>query len=352
MGFFRAAHSAVSGTLSDPWKDMYYTESLHNNLLMIRGSIRRSKNSQNKSNHHVITDGSLICVADGQKAIIVENGKIIEFYAEPGEHVYHSDLSKGVFSESSGVSSAAKDAWDRFTFGGDGPAYDQRVYYFNTKSILDKSFWVDRCPVKMVDERIGLDIDVNLTISGIFSYRVVDPIIFYKNRAGNQAFEYTESAMNTYLQTMIRTYLYSSMTEIIGEGTRPSYSLKHIPEITEAIRVGVNSRLVSESGVAMESIALDGFTIFDEDMRRIAYMQKDLVYTNPNLAAAGILGAQTDAMKAAATNPGTVGYMGVNTVVAADTGTLTKIKYRCTGCGQLTGDKFCQNCGTRNPAHS
>lgn len=315
MGIFKAASNAISGTLSDQWKEIYYTESLDNNMLMIRGSVRRGKNSQNKSNNNVITDGSIICVADGQNAIVVENGKIMEFYKEPGEHIYHSDLSKGVFSKSGGVSGAAGDMWDRFTFGGDMPAYDQRVYYFNTKSILNKAYWVDNCPVRMVDERAGVAMDVRLSVSGVYSYKIVDPVIFYKNHAGNQAYEYFESNMNTYLNTTLSTYLYSSMSKIIGEGTRPSCSLEHIPEIREAIKAGVNKELIASSGVEIDSITVEDFTISNEDMRRIAYMQRDAIYINQGPSTAKI------------------------------------IKHKCTGCGLFTADRFCQNCGTRNLMH-
>lgn len=352
MGIFKAAGSSISGTLSDQWKEMYYSDSLDNNVLMIKETIRRGKNSQNKTQNNVITDGSLICVADGQNAIIVENGRIIELYTEPGEHVYHSDLSKGVFSESGGVAGAARDAWDRFTFGGDRPAYDQRVYYFNTKSILNKSFWVDNCPARMVDEKTGIAMDVSLTVSGVFSYRIVDSVTFYKNHAGNQAYEYFESEMNTYLKTMINTYLYSSLAEIIGEGTRPSYSLEHIPEIREAVKIGVNDKLVANSGVEIENIALDGFTICNEDMRTIARLQKNAVYTNPKMAAAGIVGAQSDAMRTAAANTGAAGFMAVNTAAALGNDASKKIRHRCTGCGEFTEDRFCRNCGTKNTEYS
>lgn len=278
MGLFKAAGSAVSGTLSDQWKEMYYTDSLDNNLLMIKGSIRLGKGSQNKSKNNVITDGSLICVADGQNAIIVENGKIIGLYTEPGEHVYHSDLSQGVFSESGGVSSAVKDTWNRFTFGGDIPTNDQRIYYINTKIIPDNDFWTDKCHARMTDERIGIAIDVRISISGNFSYRIVEPITFYKNHAGNKANDYFESEMNTYIKTMINTYLYSSMAQIIGEGTRTSYVLEHITQISEAIKAGVNVNLTANSGIEIENIALDGFTIYDEDMKRIADLQRDSLF--------------------------------------------------------------------------
>ena len=366
MGLFRAASNAAKGTLSDQWKEMYYADSLDNNTLMLKGSIRRGKNSQNKSSNNVITDGSIICVADGENALVVENGKIIGIYKEPGENIYHSDLSKGVFSESGGVSGAAKDAWDRFTFGGDMPGYDQRVYYINTKIIFKKDFWVESCPARMVDEKAGIGMDARVDVSGAFSYRIVDPITFYKNHAGNCAYRYYESEMTSYIKSMLTTYLYSSMAKIIGEGTRPSYVLEHIPEIREAIKSGMNAELVEHSGVEIENIALDGFRIYNEDMRMIARMQRDAAYTNTKLAAAGILGAQTDAMKTAAANPGSSGFVAANVTAATTNAAVstgytatasgnvvgTKIKHRCAGCGQLTDDKFCQNCGTRNPEHS
>ena len=69
----------------------------------MKGQKRTSKRSSNRSgSENIITDGSGIAVADGQCMIIVENGKVKEVCAEPGEYTYDNSAEPSVFSGSLG----------------------------------------------------------------------------------------------------------------------------------------------------------------------------------------------------------------------------------------------------------
>ena len=73
--------------------------------------------------------------------IIVEQGKIVEVCAEPGEFTYNTSTEPSIFTESLGTSikETFKTIGKRFTYGGD-TGKDQRVYYFNTKELIDNKF--------------------------------------------------------------------------------------------------------------------------------------------------------------------------------------------------------------------
>ena len=86
MGLIKAGLGAAGGTLADQWKEFFYCDALDKDVLVKRGQKRISGRSSNtKGNDNVISDGSGIAVANGQSMIIVEQGKIVEFCAEPGD---------------------------------------------------------------------------------------------------------------------------------------------------------------------------------------------------------------------------------------------------------------------------
>ena len=85
MGLIKAALGAAGGVLADQWKEFFYCDALDMNTLMVKGQKRTSGRSSNtKGEENLISNGSVIAVADGQAMIIVEQGKIVEFCAEPG----------------------------------------------------------------------------------------------------------------------------------------------------------------------------------------------------------------------------------------------------------------------------
>ena len=142
MGLIRAAMGAAGGVMADQWKEYFYCEAMPADLLATRGWKRQSGRSANtKGNDNIISNGSIVAVADGQCAMIVEQGKVVEFCAEPGQFVFDASTEPSIFTGSFGKSllDTFKTVGRRFTFGGD-TGKDQRVYYFNTKEIVDNKF--------------------------------------------------------------------------------------------------------------------------------------------------------------------------------------------------------------------
>ena len=163
MGLIRAALGAAGGVVGDQWKEYFYCEALDNDVLVVKGSKRVSGRSSNRGGtDNIISNGSVVAVADGQCMIIVEQGKIAELCAEPGEFVYDSSTEPSIFSGSLGTSieEVFKNIGKRFTFGGEAPK-DQRVYYFNTKELVGNKYGTPSpVPFRVVDQRAGIDIDI------------------------------------------------------------------------------------------------------------------------------------------------------------------------------------------------
>ena len=166
MGLIKAIGGALGGTLADQWKEFFYCDSIDNNYLMVKGQKRTSSRSSNtKGEDNIISNGSLIAVADGQAMMIVEQGKVVEFCAEPGEFTYDTSTEPSIFAGSLGSSilDTFKTIGKRFTFGGD-TAKDQRVYYFNTKEIMGNKYGTATpIPFKVVvDEAMGFKLSVDI----------------------------------------------------------------------------------------------------------------------------------------------------------------------------------------------
>ena len=188
MGLIKAGLGAVGGVLADQWKEFFYCESIDNDVLMVKGKKRTSKRSSNtKGEDNIISNGSGIAVADGQCMIIVEQGKVVEVCAEPGEFTYDSSTEPSIFAGKFGKSlvDTFKAVGKRFTYGGD-TGKDQRVYYFNTKEILDNKFGTPS-PIlfEIVNKRLNMSKTVNVRCNGTYTYRITDPLLFYTRLAGN-----------------------------------------------------------------------------------------------------------------------------------------------------------------------
>ena len=195
MGLIAAALGAAGGVLADQWKEYFYCEAIPANTLVVKGQKRVSGRSSNtKGSDNIITNGSLIAVADGQCMIIVEQGKVVDFCAEPGEYTYDISLEPSLFDGgklTDNIKAVFKNIGKRFTFGGEAPM-DQRVYYFNIKEITGNKYGTPSpVPFRVVDQRAGIDIDISIRCFGEYSYKVSNPILFYTNVCGNVSESYT-----------------------------------------------------------------------------------------------------------------------------------------------------------------
>jgi membrane protease subunit (stomatin/prohibitin family) len=305
MGLIKALGGAVGGNLADQWKEMIYCDSLDQDTLMIKGKKRTNDRTSNtKRDENIISNGSAVIVNDGQCMIIVEQGKVVEVCAEPGQFTYNNAVAPTIFTGplGKGIEDSFRNIGKRFTMGGD-TGVDQRVYYCNIKEIMGNKYGTaSPVPFRVVDTNIGLDVDIAVRCNGEYSYKIEDPILFYTNIAGNVGEEYTRDLMDSQLRSELLTALQPAFAEISAMGIRYSAIPAHTSEMADVLNQVLSEKWQLLRGVRIVSFGVNSITASEEDENLIKELQKSAVLKDPNMAAATIAAAQADAMRYAAAN--------------------------------------------------
>ena len=404
MGLISALSTAAQTALSDSWREYFYCEAIPTDILITKGVKRQNKNSSNtKGSDNLISNGSIICVADGQCMLIVEQGKVVEVCADPGEFVWDNSTEPSIFYGSLGenIKKSFSQIGKRFTFGGD-TAKDQRVYYINTKEIMGNKYGTaNPVPFRVVDTNIGLDVDIAIRCHGEYSYRITDPVLFYTNVAANVTSEYRRDEIDSQLKSELMTSLQPAFARVSEMGVRYSALMAHTKEIAEALNEEMSDKWSGLRGISVVSFGLSSATASEEDEKMIKELQKNAVLRNPGMAAATLTAAQAEAMKSAAANESTgpmmafagmnmanmAGGMNANTLfgmaaqqqaaapqaapaqavagwtcACGNAGNTGKFCSECgqpqpadalgwtCSCGTVNKGKFCSNCGAKKPA--
>lgn len=306
MGLIKAVVSAAGGVAADQWKEYFYCDSLDADVLVAKGKKRTSKRSggNNKGEENIISNGSVIAVNEGQCMIIVDQGKVVEFCAESGEFTYDTSTEPSLFCGNLGenVKKTFSNIGKRFTFAGD-TAKDQRIYFFNTKEIMGNKYGTaNPVPFRVVDQNIGLDIDISIRCNGEYSYKITDPLLFYTNVCGNVTEDYERSEIDSQLKTELMTALQPAFAKISAMGIRYSAVPAHTMELADALNEVLSAKWAGLRGIEIVSFGINAMKASEEDEAMIKELQKSAVLRNPNMAAATLAGAQAEAMKSAAAN--------------------------------------------------
>ena len=370
MGLIKAALGAAGGVMADQWLEYFYCDSLPENVMAVKGQKRSSGRSSNtRGSDNIISNGSVIAVADGQCMVIVDQGKVTEFCAEPGEFKYDASTEPSLFYGKLGknILDTFKNIGKRFTFGGEAPK-DQRVYYFNTKELIGNKYGTPSpVPFRVVDQRAGIDIDIAIRCFGEYSYRICDPILFYTNVCGNVSGDYTRDRLESQLKTELLTALQPAFAKISEQGIRYSALPGHTMEMADALNDVLSSKWRNLRGLEIVSFGVSSVKASEEDEAMLKELQRNAAFMDPTRAAAHLVGAQASAMQAAANNQNAgpaMAFMGMN--MAGQAGGMNAQSLYQMGaqqqaapaaagwtcaCGQsgITG-KFCPNCGKPKPA--
>ena len=400
MGLIQALGTTLTTVLADQWREYFYCESLPENVLMRKGVKRVSgKSSNTKGSDNIISNGSIIAVNDGQCMMIVDQGGIVEFTAQPGEFVWDKSTEPSIFYGSLGEN--LKKTWEvlkkRFTMGGD-TAKDQRIYYFNIKEIIGNKYGTaNPVPFRVYYPNINLDTEVGIRCFGEYSYKLTDPMLFYKNVAANVSGDYTRDRIDSQLKSEFLTALQPAFARISDMGIRYSSLPGHTQELSDSMNAVLSSKWAELRGISIVSVGVTSVSADPEDEKKIKELQN---------AAAATYGTMVvgQAMQNAAGNENgaMMGFMGMNmagnmannltggqgggfgglhmyqppTQPAAPaapagwtcpkcgkTGNTGKFcaecgekkpeepkGWTCPKCGTLNKGKFCQECGEKKPA--
>ena len=376
MGLIKAGMGAIGGTLADQWKEFFYCDAIDKDTLVVKGVKRVSSRSSNtRGSDNIISNGSGIAVADGQCMIIVEQGKIVEVCAEPGQFTYDTSTEPSIFAGSLGQSilDTFKLIGKRFTFGGD-TGKDQRVYYFNTKEIVDNKFGTaNPIPFRVVDSNIGLDLDTSVRCNGVYSYKLTNPLLFYTNVCGNVEQDYSREEIDSQLKTEFISALQPAFAKLSEMGMRPNQIPAHAEELSQLMNETLTRKWGEIRGISVVSIAMNPITLPEEDAKAIKELQRSAVMRDPTMAAANLVGAQADAMRTAAGNSAgaMTGFMGMGMAMnaggvnaqnlyamgqqqaapaAAAPAAPAAETWTC-ACGSVNTGKFCPECGAKKPVY-
>ena len=380
MGPLRAAVQSAGGILKDQWKEYFYCDALPEQILAVKGRKRVSARSSNKGNDNIISNGSVIAVADGQCMILVDQGKVCEICAEPGEFVYDSSTEPSIFSGALGQS--VKDSFAafgrRFTFGGD-TGKDQRVYYLNTKEIFGNKYGTPTpVPFRVVDQDIGFRTLISIRCFGEYSYRICDPVLFFQNVCGNFDGEFTRDRLDSMLKTELMTALQPAFGQISARGVGYTELPMYASEIASALNDVLSGQWRGRRGLEVVSFGISSVSATPEDEKRLKDMQQSVFLGGGNAAAGRMVDATANAMEHASKNTATGPMMafagmnmagaagGVNTqslfqmggqpVYQSPASTSPKTEERakagswvCPTCGTKASGRFCTECGTKKP---
>lgn len=376
MGILKVGAGALNSVLADQWREYFYCPSLGSDVLVTKGVKRNTKFSFNRGSSNLITDGSIIAVNEGQCMIVVDQGEIVEMSADAGEFVYDSSTEPSIFTGDlkESVVKTFEQFVRRVSFGGD-TGKDQRVYYFNLKEIMGNKYGTaNPVPFRVVDQNIGLDMDISIRCHGEYAYKIIDPILFYKNICGNVEGDFRRDRIDSQLKSEVLTALQPAFAKISEMGIRYSSLPGHTLELANALNEVLADNWAERYGIEISSIGVNSVKAPEEDEKLIKELQRNAVFRNPGMAAAHLTSAQADAMKAAAGNTSAgpmMAFAGMNMAAGAggvNAGDLfqmagqqkiqgaqtvqaqpTNAGWTCS-CGQVdnTG-KFCTNCGKQKP---
>ena len=382
MGLIKAGVGALESVLADQWREFFTCDALPSDVLMRRGYKKvTGRTSNTKGESDVISNGSIISVAVGQCMIITDQGKIVEFCAEPGEYEYNSSTEPSIFAGSLGQSivNTFKAVGRRFTFGGD-TARDQRVYYFNLKEIMDNKFGTSS-PIMfdVVNKRIGMSRTVQVRCNGVYSYKITDPLLFYTNVCGNEDVEFRRSRIDNQLKTEFISALQPALGSLSELELRPGQLPGKVNELRAAMNEALRAEWVESRGITVEKIALNPITLTEEDMKKINQMEDSATYgQNPFMMAGRMTESTANAMETAAGNSAgaMTGFMGMGMATGGGMGGFNAAQqfynmgqqqqqmqqqnapapaaapaadsWKC-GCGATATGKFCNECGAKKP---
>ena len=380
MGLLKAAFGAAGGVLADQWKDYFVADALPADVLVRKGQKKAGGRSSNtKGTDNIITSGSVVVVQEGQCMMIVDQGQIVEFAAEPGEYTYDASTEPTIFCGNlgEGIKQSFAALGKRFTFGGE-PAKDQRVYFFNTKEIMGNKYGTP-APISitaLVDRAVTRTLTIGIRCFGEYSFRISDPMLFYKNACGNVEYDYTRGEMESQMRTELLTALSPAFGQIAQKGIIYSDLTMHTMEMADSLNELLSRKWRDLRGIEIVSFGISSIRPDEESEKKIRQMQESLFYADPTLAGARVAGAQANAMEAAASNTATgpaMAFMGMGMagqMGGASAANLFQMgqqnpqqysqpapvptpapaanSWTC-ACGAVVSGKFCTECGAKKP---
>ena len=294
MGILSAVGASLKNVLQEQWREVFFCDALDENTLLVRARKQVSARSGNtQQDDRIVSDGSVLFVADGQAVLVLSQGKVVDVCTAPGKHIFHDPTHPG------GIAGFFRDVSDRIAFGGDVQPRTHRVYYVNTKECPGNRFQTPApIPLNLGDARLALDLDASVSCDGVYSFRITDPAVFYKAVSGNIEGAYTRIRLLSTLDSLLLTALQYELIAQVRGGIRPSALPECAVALAEAVRDRLTALTEPQYGIAIVSLAFGSLQVCDAAM--IAALQAHATLQDPEMRTAHLAGAAADAMQSAA----------------------------------------------------
>ncbi|WP_068830944.1 SPFH domain-containing protein [Xanthomonas translucens] len=183
MGLVQAVAGAVGGVLADQWKDFYTVPAGLTATAALFAAVPHGTNAGRGSNtgasSNIISNGSKIVVPEGYGLLLIQDGAITGFVAEPGGYEWRSEdpNAQSIFAGDGLVAPLIRQSWERFKFGGQ-PGSQQAAFFVSLKELPDNRFGT-QSEIYWDDGFLGTQ--VGAVTRGAYTLKIVDPILFVKN---------------------------------------------------------------------------------------------------------------------------------------------------------------------------
>lgn len=352
MGLIKALTSSTSSALGDQFKEFVTCPSVDNQILIVKGQVNHGEGNK-KPSEGVISNGSKIAIPEGWAMMLIDNGKIVEFSAEPGEYIYETSSEPSIFTGGlgKGIVNTIKTIGSRITYGGQ-TARDQRIYYINLLNVTGNKFGSAQ-PKKITDEKYGM---LEVTFFGTYAYKVEDPVLLFNQVIGANAKDVV--TFDDVMGSQLKMEFVEQITKAISEVMR----IKKVSfgdmglyggDISNQMNEILSSSWKEKYGLIVTDVAMGDINVTEDSMARINKIDDATIFSDKNLQSGLMASASADAMKAAASNENgaMMGFAGMNMASNAGASLMGAVNSGTQSSNAQTsnagGLNFCPNCGTK-----
>lgn len=375
-GIFQAGLNAIKGNLGDQWLEAIEPNGMGEGVVFCSGARLRPDDERagnRKGTPDVISNGSYIHVYDNQAMLLVDNGAIVDFSAEPGRFEVENSSTPSVFKGQ--LPESVRDTFERFKFAG-GTPNKQLAFYVNLQEIKGIKFGTPQS-IQYFDAFYNAELFIRC--HGTFSIKIVDPILFYREAiARNATHVHIDDIKEQYLSEFLEG-LQAAINQLSIDGIRVSQVTAKTVELSRYMRDALDEDWLKLRGIEIVSVGIASLS-YDEQSRKIIDMRSEAgVFSDPNVREAYVQTSIARGIEAAGSNEAgaTTAFWGMgmgmqaggNFMQSASASNQASMaaqqqqaagasgvsapaaaSWACTKCSAQSVGNFCSTCGEARPA--
>lgn len=381
MGIIKAAINAVGGALADSWLEAIQAPDMGDNTVICPGRVITNGRSQNtKRDENIISNGSKILVHEHQFMILIDNGKIVDYTADPGPYIVQNSSAPSLFNGQFGDS--LKEAFERVKFAGI-PSNQQRVFFINLQEIKNLKFGTPN-PIQYFDNFYNAELFIRA--HGTYSIKVTNPFKFYQEVIPRSAITKNEkvefTSLNQQYNDEFLSALGAAINQYSADGNRVSYIASKGPLIAKYMADALDEDWDNLRGMQVVSVGLNPPSYDKESQELINMRNKGAMLSDAAVQQGYVAANISEGLRDAGSNANgaMAGFMGMGMGMNAGGNILggymqnpqynnqqaqqqapqqaapqqqapqqaAQDGWTC-ACGAVNQGKFCSECGSKKP---